>query len=68
MSLSKFAKELTDDNLTARQLALQTLAGWTCDPAFESVRDPKRLAELPEAERKEWEAFWDEVRTLLPKK
>jgi hypothetical protein len=29
------------------------------------VRLPERLAELPEAEREEWRAFWEEMRRVV---
>jgi tetratricopeptide (TPR) repeat protein len=35
---------------------------WLDDPDLDGVRDPDALAKLPEAERKEWAAFWDDVR------
>ena len=46
---------------TARQV-LEAL----CDlPVLAGVRDPAALAGLPEAERQEWQAFWQEVEELL---
>ena len=32
---------------------------------FDSVRDPRELAKLPEAERIEWQKFWSDVRAVL---
>src|SRR5262245_59145346 len=34
-------------------------------PALEGVRNPARLANLPEPERQAWQAFWREVEGLL---
>jgi serine/threonine-protein kinase len=37
---------------------------WLADPALMGVRDMAALANLPQAERKEWQMFWDEVRPV----
>jgi hypothetical protein len=34
------------------------------DADFTGVRGPKSLAQLPEAERKEWQKLWQEVEAL----
>ncbi len=47
--------------------ALKQLRHWLADQDFVGVRDAAGLAQLPEAERKEWEAFWAEVKALLDK-
>jgi hypothetical protein len=41
------------------------LIGWLDDFDLVAVRQPVALAALPEAERAEWRAFWDEVDALL---
>ncbi len=60
--------------LRARQLsagpadkaeATKKLRLWQRDEDLSGVRDPAGLAQLPETERKEWEALWAEVRALL---
>jgi hypothetical protein len=38
-----------------------TVQRWRSDPDLEGVRDPSRLAGLPEAERSAWGAFWEDV-------
>jgi eukaryotic-like serine/threonine-protein kinase len=49
----------------ARPFIAQTLKHWQKDADLASIRDPEALAMLPEAERKEWQAFWSEVEALL---
>ena len=34
-------------------------------PVLAGVHDPAALADLPEPERQEWQAFWQEVEGLL---
>ncbi len=41
------------------------LRHWQRDPDLATVRDAESLANLPDAERKEWEALWAEVESLL---
>jgi serine/threonine-protein kinase len=50
---------------TDRDEAVRQLQHWLEDSDFSGVRDPAQLAQLPEAERKEWEALWAEVRALV---
>ncbi len=50
-----------------KQTVAQTLAHWQKDSDLASVRDPDKLAALPEAERKEWEALWADVKALHAK-
>ena len=45
--------------------AFHTLRGWRMDFNLPSVREPEALAKLPAGERKEWEAFWAEVETVI---
>jgi eukaryotic-like serine/threonine-protein kinase len=45
--------------------AHRALRLWLDLEDFQAVREPAALAKLPEAEHKEWEAFWAEVRELL---
>jgi hypothetical protein len=49
------------------QRALQRAADWQRDADLASVRDKDALDKLPEAERKEWRQFWDDVAALLKK-
>jgi hypothetical protein len=48
-----------------RSRLARTLRGWTDDPNLASLRDEAGLRMLPEAERREWRAFWSEVALLL---
>jgi tetratricopeptide (TPR) repeat protein len=45
--------------------AVRQLERWFSDDDLRGVRDAARLEQLPEAERKEWQAFWTELRALL---
>jgi tetratricopeptide (TPR) repeat protein len=45
--------------------ASDNLARWQRDRDLSAVRDLAGLARLPQAERKEWEAFWAEVKAVL---
>jgi tRNA A-37 threonylcarbamoyl transferase component Bud32 len=47
---------------TAARQVLEVLRGL---PVLARVHDPAGLATLPEAERQEWQAFWQEVEGLL---
>jgi serine/threonine protein kinase/Tfp pilus assembly protein PilF len=49
----------------ARAAVAQTLRHWKVDPDLAAVRDADALAQLPEAERKEWQALWADVDALL---
>ena len=45
----------------------QRFAKWLTNPAYESVRDPALLARIPAEERRDWMAFWADVRkSALP--
>ena len=53
--------------LEKRQFAANTIAHWKKDAELAMIREETALAILPEAERKEWQAFWAEVDQLLEK-
>jgi tetratricopeptide (TPR) repeat protein len=38
---------------------------WLADPSFAAVREPKQLAQLPEAEQQPWRQFWTQVAGTL---
>ena len=40
---------------------------WRADGDLVGVRDPKALAKLPEAERKDWLALWEQANVLTRK-
>ena len=42
----------------------QVMQQWQHDADFDGVRHPKALAKLAEAERREWQAFWEQVAAL----
>jgi hypothetical protein len=43
---------------------MKRMQHWLQDADFTGVRGPKSLAQLPEAERKEWQKLWEEVEAL----
>ncbi len=46
---------------------VRVLEYWKADPDLAGVRDSDALAELPETERKTWQALWADVEALLKK-
>jgi hypothetical protein len=48
-----------------KELVVNTLAHWKQDSDLASLRDPKSLEALPEAERLEWQVLWVQVEELL---
>jgi tetratricopeptide (TPR) repeat protein len=66
-SLKHYGQQLEDPDAKARTAVQQTLQHWQKDEDLSSVRDPKALAQLPQAERAAWQEFWAEVQTLLQK-
>ena len=65
--LAYLAKQLESKNSEVKDLIRQTLRQWKAHRDLASVRDEKALAELPDSERKDWQAFWSEVAALLKK-
>jgi tetratricopeptide (TPR) repeat protein len=49
----------------ARPAIAQTLRQWKHDGDLAGIRDAAALDRLPEAERKQWQAFWADVEALL---
>jgi len=43
----------------------QTLEHWKADRDLTSLREPDARANLPDVERKDWQAFWSGVADLL---
>jgi tetratricopeptide (TPR) repeat protein len=43
------------------------LQNWLNTSALAGVRDPAALAQLPDGERNEWDAFWGQVKSTLAK-
>jgi len=54
------------DPLVTQEL-VNKLSPWQTDPDLTSVRDDKALAQLPVAERKDWQTLWTDVAQLLQK-
>jgi tetratricopeptide (TPR) repeat protein len=52
-------------NPAAVQMLIKQLSRWRTDPDLAGVRDAKELAQLPESQRKEWQALWATVDQLL---
>jgi tetratricopeptide (TPR) repeat protein len=50
-----------------KEAVATNLRHWREDPDLAGVRDEAALARLPEAERAEWKALWDEAGRLLAK-
>jgi CRISPR/Cas system-associated endonuclease Cas1 len=65
--LALWAKLLTADPKANQAVIVETLTHWKEDTELSSIRDPKALEKLPEAERKGWQMLWSEVDALLAK-
>jgi tetratricopeptide (TPR) repeat protein len=48
-----------------RAAVRRTMHHWQKDADLAGVRDPEGLAQLPEAERRQWRQLWDDVAALL---
>jgi serine/threonine-protein kinase len=59
------AKQLAGGSPAEAAAARQVLEELRGLPVLAGVRDPAALARLPEAERQEWQALWQEVEGLL---
>ena len=59
------AQRLSGASPAEAAAARQVLEGLRGLPVLAGVRDPAALADLPEPERQEWQAFWQEVEGLL---
>jgi hypothetical protein len=51
-------------DLTALLLVCDQLQRWPTDPDLLSLREDRKIAELPAAEQNDWRRLWEEVRTL----
>jgi serine/threonine protein kinase/tetratricopeptide (TPR) repeat protein len=54
-------KQLSGADAKTTQQVLKKLDRWQSNADLDCVRDEKALAELPEAERREWRKLWEEV-------
>jgi hypothetical protein len=59
------ARRLSSGSPAEAAAARQVLEALRGLPVLAGVRDPAALARLPESERQEWQAFWQEVEGLL---
>ena len=59
------AQRLSSASPAEAAAARQVLEGLRGLPVLAGVHDPAALADLPEPERQEWQAFWQEVEGLL---
>jgi hypothetical protein len=59
------ARQLSSGGPAEATAARQVLEVLCSLPVLAGVRDPAALANLPEPERQEWQAFWQEVEGLL---
>jgi serine/threonine protein kinase len=59
------AKRLSGASPAEEAAARQVLEAFLALPVLAGVRDPAALADLPEPERQEWQALWQEVEGLL---
>ena len=51
---------ISEERTSAKPLSI-----WQNNSVMASVSDPSKLAELPDAERKDWERLWTDVAALL---
>jgi tetratricopeptide (TPR) repeat protein len=58
-------KQFEGDEAKLQPVVRQTMQHWLGDTAFAGVRDSKALANLPEAERQDWQKLWSDVKELL---
>ena len=63
--LAAWAKFMDRGDPNGRTQIVQTLQHWKADSDLAGIRDADALAKLPETERKEWQALWAEVDSLL---
>ena len=59
-----WAEVIETANRQARIGVASTVGQWQYDGDLAGVREPEALAKLPEAERKDWQALWDDVALL----
>jgi hypothetical protein len=63
--VATLAKQLSSASPAEVAAARQVLEALNDLPALACIRNPAALASLPEPERQEWQAFWQEVEGLL---
>ena len=63
--LAAWAKELAKNTPEARAAVRDKMLHWQTDADLAGVRGPQALAQLPEAERSDWQKLWRDVADLL---
>jgi serine/threonine-protein kinase len=63
--LAVWSKAVETGDLKIRAAVAATLRHWQSDPDLAGVRDAETLDKLPDAERVQWRALWDEMGRLL---
>jgi serine/threonine protein kinase/tetratricopeptide (TPR) repeat protein len=62
--LKAYRQAMDQSAAKVRAAVAQRMRHWQQDKDFVGVRDPKALAQLPEAEHQEWQKLWQEVEAL----
>jgi eukaryotic-like serine/threonine-protein kinase len=65
--LAAWSKILASGPPQDRAVVLRIMQHWRKDSDLAALRNPDALAKLPEAEREDWLALWDEVDALIRK-
>jgi serine/threonine-protein kinase len=60
-----YAKTVESGKRSDCAVVVKNLQHWKVCPDLASIRDPEARKKLPEAERKEWQALWEEAEALL---
>jgi serine/threonine-protein kinase len=63
--LRLYANKLEAGKPNDRSAIVKNLEHWKVCPDLGPVHDPTARSKIPEAERKEWQALWEEVEALL---
>jgi hypothetical protein len=59
--LASWTEQIASGNSADRDAATQAIASWKRDSELAGVREADGLAQLPEPERKVWQALWTNV-------
>jgi hypothetical protein len=62
--LTAWRQRLVQEPDKVPPVVLKMMVHWQQDKDFVGVRDPKALAQLPEAEHQQWRKLWQEVEAL----
>ena len=65
--LRTWSRTLDECQPGGRDAVRGALERWKTDPDLAGVRDPARMADIPEGERPAWRALWGDVEALLKK-